>query len=613
MNDKVNDVALLDVRNLKINIRKEQGESTAVDSVSFRLNRGETLGIVGESGSGKTLTSLSLLNLIPRAGYIAGGEILFESSKFGKIDLTKVPGNIMRTLRGDEISMIFQEPMSALNPAYTCGSQIIEGLLHHHPMKRKEAKAQAIELLSHVKIQNPETIFRSYPHQLSGGQIQRVLIAMALSSKPKLLIADEPTTALDVTVQAGVLSLLREMRDELDTAMVFITHDLGVVAEVADRVMVMFQGRVVEEGTVWDIFSNPQHPYTKGLLACRPRLNIKMKVLPVISDFMHTDEKGNISEYDDHTKFKSVGQALMLNYQSEEELREKYQQLIEKDPIMEVQNLSTHYKQRQGFWGRKHTVKKAVDDVSFKVYPGETLGIVGESGCGKSTLVRSILRLTEPQAGKVLFRGEDILQLPPRKLRYLRKDIQIVFQDPFGSLNPRIPIGEAIMEPMRTHSILPNDRARREYVIELLETVNLSGEQFDRYPHEFSGGQRQRICIARALAVQPRFLICDESVSALDVSVQAQVLNLLNRLKQQFSKQQLTYIFISHDLSVVKFIADRILVMKNGKVEECGFSEDIYAKPERPYTRQLIDSIPKGDLETIRRTMIKRKLQNKEK
>ncbi|MGF1532184.1 MAG: ABC transporter ATP-binding protein [Bernardetiaceae bacterium] len=607
------DITILSVRDLTIRIRKDQGEVIAVDQISFQLKQGETLGIVGESGSGKTLTALSLLSLIPKAGYIEKGDILFESKRYGKIDLTKVPKSVTRRLRGDEISMIFQEPMSALNPVYTCGVQLIEGLLYHNKISRRAAKQRALELLERVQIGNPEVIFQSYPHQLSGGQIQRVVIAMALASQPLLLIADEPTTALDVTVQASVLSLLRQMRDELDTSMVFITHDLGVVAEVADRVMVMFQGKVVEEGTVWDIFSNPQHPYTKGLLACRPRLDIKLKVLPVVSEFMHTDEKGNISTTDDQAKFKSVGQALMLNYQSEAELRERYQTLLKKDPIMEVKHLHTYYRRDKGFWGRKTHLNKAVDDISFKVYPGETLGIVGESGCGKSTLVKSILRLIEPDSGEVFFRGEDILKLPKRKLRYLRKDIQIVFQDPFSSLNPRITIGEAIMEPMRIHSVLPNDQARRDYVVELLETVNLSGEQFNRYPHEFSGGQRQRICIARALAVQPRFLICDESVSALDVSVQAQVLNLLNRLKDQFSKQQLTYIFISHDLSVVKFIADRILVMRGGKIEESGFSEDIYAKPEQPYTRQLIDSIPKGDLETIRRTMIQRKLQQKKR
>lgn len=609
MSKQASDVALLEVRDLSIHIRKEHGEVKAVDNVSFRLKRGETLGIVGESGSGKTLTSLALLNLTPKAGYIASGDIFFESSMFGKLNLVETPGKVMRALRGDEIAMIFQEPMSALNPAFTCGVQLIEGILHHHRLSRRAAKDRALELLTRVELDKPETIFRSYPHQLSGGQMQRVLIAMALSSQPKLLIADEPTTALDVTVQASILSLLRQMRDELDTAMIFITHDLGVVAEVADRVMVMFQGAVVEEGTVWEIFSNPKHPYTKGLLACRPRLDIKLKVLPVVSDFMHTDENGHTSVQDENAKFKSVGQAIMLNYQSEKELRERYQSLLEKTPIMEVRDLKTHYKRRNGFWQSSGDVTKAVDGVNFKVYPGETLGIVGESGCGKSTLVKSLLRLIEPTAGEVLFRGEDILKLPARKLRYLRKDIQIVFQDPFGSLNPRISIGEAIMDPMRIHSVLPNDRARKEYVVELLETVNLSGEHFNRYPHEFSGGQRQRICIARALAVQPRFLICDESVSALDVSVQAQVLNLLNRLKEQFSKQQLTYIFISHDLSVVKFIADRILVMKSGKIEESGFSEDIYAKPQEKYTRQLIDSIPKGDLETIRRSMIHRKLQ----
>ncbi len=601
-----NNPNLIEINNLSVIFDGENGQHKAVKNINLKLKKGETVGIVGESGSGKTVTSLSMMRLLPNPPYCnTEGEILFNSRQYGEVNLLQLPFDKLRQLRGNEISMIFQEPMTSLNPVFTCGNQVVESIIRHQETTIKSAKARVLHLFEKVHLSNPERIYNAYPHEISGGQKQRVMIAMALACNPLLLIADEPTTALDVTVQAAILEILRELRETEDMSVVFITHDLGVVAEFADRIIVMYQGQIVEEGAVWDIFSNPQHPYTKGLLACRPRLDLKLRVLPVVSDFMATDEHGNISEITE-AKFQSVGQALMLNFQSDAELRKHHERLIQQTPLLQIKNLSKEFIKKKGIFSSKKETVRAVNDVSFDVYPGEILGLVGESGCGKSTLGRSLLRLIEPTSGEVIFEGKNILQLSQKEMRAIRKDMQIVFQDPYGSLNPRMTIGEIIMEPMRIHSIMNNEKERRAYVIELLETVNLNAYHFNRYPHEFSGGQRQRICIARALALQPKFIICDESVSALDVSVQAQVLNLLNELKAKFN---LTYIFISHDLAVVKFIADRILVMKEGQIVEMGFSEDIYDKPKRAYTRQLIEAIPRGDLDTIRRIMLKRKLQ----
>ncbi len=600
---------ILEIKNLTVQFSSEMGVVKAVDDVSFDLFRGETIGIVGESGSGKSVTSLSLLGLIKDPGKVANGQIMFDSKAYGKVDIRQLNKYQMRELRGGEIAMIFQDPMSSLNPVYTCGNQVVEAILLHEKVTIKEAHARAIELFEKVKLPRPEEIYRSYPHQISGGQKQRVMIAMALSCKPSILIADEPTTALDVTVQATILQLMQELRDDKDTSTIFITHDLGVIAEIADRVLVMYRGNIVEQGTVWDIFSNPKHPYTKGLLACRPRLDIKLKTLPVVSDFMVTDEEGNLSGVSD-AKFKSVGQAIMMNYQSEEELREQHKSLIDQIPLLQVKGLKVHFPVKKGLFGKPKGIVKAVDGVTFDVFPGETLGLVGESGCGKTTLGRSILRLVDATEGEIIFDNTNLNSLNEKNMRAIRKDIQIIFQDPYASLNPRISIGEAIMEPMRIHGVLSNEKERKEQVIELLETVNLSGSHFNRYPHEFSGGQRQRICIARTLALKPKFIICDESVSALDVSVQAQVLNLLNRLKEKYN---LTYIFISHDLAVVKFISDRIMVMNHGKIEEIAFAEDVYANPKMEYTQKLIKAIPKGDLEDIRRAMLQRKMKKKEK
>lgn len=592
---------ILEINNLQVTFKTDQGTHVAVDNISFSLKEGHTLGIVGESGSGKSVSSLAIMQLIPTPqGRITQGEIIFNSRRFGKVDLLKASPKMMRRIRGEEIAMIFQEPMTSLNPVFTCGDQIMETiLLHEDNISRKEARKRTLELFEKVKLitpdKTPEDFFKSYPHEISGGQKQRVMIAMALSCNPSVIIADEPTTALDVTVQKTILELLRELSTTEDTAIIFITHDLGVIAEIADDVMVMYHGQVMEQNDIWNIFENPTHPYTKGLLACRPRLDIKMQTMPTIKDFMDINEKGEIVERKDH-KYNSVGEAILMNFLTEEEEQERHEALMKQKPILEVKNLKTYFPIRQGLLGRAKEFVKAVDDVSFEVYPGETVGLVGESGCGKTTLGRTILRLVEPTSGEITFDGKDILSYNRRQLRQLRRDMQIIFQDPYSSLNPRITIGEAIMEPMRLHKVLANNKERKDRVIELLETVNLKADHFNHYPHEFSGGQRQRIAVARALGLNPKFIIADESVSALDVSVQAQVLNLLNELKEKFN---LTYIFISHDLSVVKFMSDRIVVMNKGRIEEVDFSEEIYERQKTAYTRKLINSIPKGTLEDI--------------
>ncbi len=595
---------LLEVRDLKTQFKTNAGIIRAVNGVSFTVHKGETIGIVGESGSGKSVTALSVMRLIDQPGRIEGGNIFFNSKQFGRIDMPQISSKDMRKIRGNEISMIFQEPMSSLNPVYTCGDQVMESILLHQEVSRKVARQRTIELFERVKLPMPASIFTSYPHQISGGQKQRVMIAMALSCNPQLLIADEPTTALDVTVQSNILKLFAEIRHELDTSLIFITHDLSVIAEIADRVLVMYQGKIVEEGGVWDIFANPKHPYTKGLLACRPRLDMKLKVLPTVADFMGVNEEGTLVEKESG-KYRSVGEALLYNVQSQSEIDAQHQAFLKKKPILEAQNLCTYYSTRGSWFSRNKEVIKAVDNVSFKVYPGETLGLVGESGCGKTTLGRTLLRLIEPTAGEIFFEGRSINKLPEKEMRRLRRQIQIVFQDPYASLNPRHAIGKAIMEPMKIHGVLENEKQRRDKVMYLLERVNLKPDYFNRYPHEFSGGQRQRICIARTLALEPKFIVCDESVSALDVSVQAQVLNLLNELKQDFG---LTYIFISHDLSVVKFISDRVMVMNNGQLVETGYPEELYENPKDPYTQTLINSIPLGKLEDIRKAQLARKL-----
>ncbi|KOY86459.1 ABC transporter ATP-binding protein [bacterium 336/3] len=601
-----NDI-LLEIKDLSVTFTTSKGTVQAVKNVSFTLYKGETLGIVGESGSGKSVTTLAILRLIQEGvGKITSGEIIFHSPKIGKVNILELSEAQMRKdIRGNDIAMIFQEPMTSLNPVYTCGEQVTETILLHQPVTKEEAKKRAIELFEKVKLPDPERIFRAYPHEISGGQKQRVMIAMALSCQPALLIADEPTTALDVTVQDEVLKLIQELRDELGMAIIFITHDLGVIAEISDKIMVMYRGSAVEKNDTWELFYQPLHPYTKGLLACRPRANMKMKILPVVADFMEVSPNGEIIE---KHKYGSIGEALMMTLESDEDITDRKIELtLQTKPLLEVYNLKKYFPTKTKGWFKKEVVeyKKAVDDVTFNVYPGETLGLVGESGCGKTTLGRMLLNLITPTSGEVIFGGQNIYQLKAQEIRALRKDMQIIFQDPYSSLNPRLTVGEAIMEPMKVFGIGNNDKERKDRVIDLLETVNLKASHFTHYPHEFSGGQRQRIAIARALALEPKFVVCDESVSALDVSVQAQVLNLLNELKEKY---HFTYIFISHDLSVIRFMADRILVMNKGKIEEIGYAEDIYNSPQQEYTKKLISAIPESDLEEIRKIQNKRKM-----
>ena len=564
----------------------------AVNDVSFTLNRGETIGIVGESGSGKSVTSLSVMRLIPNPpGTISGGEILFHKDDNSSVDLVKLNEKDMRAIRGNDIAMIFQEPMTSLNPVFTCGDQVMEAILLHQKVNKKEAKAKTIALFKEVQLPRPEAIFDQYPHQISGGQKQRVMIAMAMSCNPSILIADEPTTALDVTVQQTILDLMLKLQREKDMGIMFITHDLGVIAELADKVVVMYKGKIVEQGPVLEIFSNPQHPYTKGLLACRPPLDVRLKRLPVVSDFMKINDAGEIEEIG-----QTVTEATQKEIETDAEREQAHKEMYAKEPVLKIKNLKTYFPLKTNLFGKVTEEVKAVDDVTFDVYPGETLGLVGESGCGKTTLGRTVLRLVDPTSGEVIFKGQPLHSMTTKELTDVRKDIQIIFQDPYSSLNPRITVGDAILEPMQVHKLYANDKERKEKVHELLERVGMLPEHFYRYPHEFSGGQRQRICIARALALRPKFIICDESVSALDVSVQAQVLNLLNELKRDFD---FTYIFISHDLSVVKFMSDRMVVMNQGIVEEMGDADQIYSNPQTEYTKKLIAAIPKGRLEDI--------------
>ena len=572
---------MIQIENLKVKFKTESGWFEAVKGISFNLQKGEVIGIVGESGSGKSVTSLSIMRLHDPAASELSGRILYKGT-----DLLALPADRMLEFRGNQISMIFQEPMTSLNPVLTCGFQVAEAIKRHHKsQKEKSVKKEVIDLFNEVQLPSPENIYNSYPHQLSGGQKQRVMIAMALSCNPEVLIADEPTTALDVTVQNTILQLLIRIKEERNMSLIFISHDLGVIGEIADRVIVMYKGEIVESAGVNEIFRDPQHPYTRGLLACRPSPEQRLYKLPVVDDFLQLDQQGNIKAGKTLSK---VLESLQINEQEQNDRKSK---IYSQEPILKVQNLKTWFPVSQGFFRPVKEYKKAVDDVSFEVFSGETLGLVGESGCGKTTLGRSILRLIEPSDGNVFFKGTNLLDLSTKEMRAFRRDIQIIFQDPYSSLNPRLTIGQSIMEPMQVHQVYTSDKRRKERVFELLERVNLKVEHFNRYPHEFSGGQRQRISIARALALQPEFIICDESVSALDVSVQAQVLNLLRELQEEF---KLSYIFISHDLAVVKHISDRMMVMNKGRIEEIGDAEEVYHHPQTEYTRKLINAIPKG-------------------
>ncbi|MBE9060566.1 ABC transporter ATP-binding protein [cf. Phormidesmis sp. LEGE 11477] len=584
---------ILDVRDLSIVFPTKTGAINAVKSVSFSIEPGQTLGLVGESGSGKSVTSLAVIGLLEGNAQISG-EVWFCDSNTPNarpVDLLKLSVEERRRYRGRLISMIFQEPLTSLNPVYTCGDQLIEALRLHQGLSGSAAEAKAIALFEEVKLPEPKHVLGRYPHQLSGGQQQRVMIAIALAGNPAVLIADEPTTALDVTIQSTILDLLRDLQAARDTAILFITHDMGVVSQIADRVAVMYKGNLVEIAPVYDLFANPQHPYTQGLLNCRPRPNKQLRRLPTVSDFMTVDENKEITA----TVRTDAQRAELLAEVSPAEVEQHRTQLLQQPPLLTVKDLTKGFPVSHGFFAKK-TMFRAVDNVSFDVYPGETLGLVGESGCGKSTLSRCLLRLIEPTSGSVSFDGKSVLDLSSDQMRRLRREMQIVFQNPYGSLDARQTIGSAIMEPMRIHGLGGDETQRRSRTADLLERVGLDGSAMNRMPFEFSGGQRQRVCIARTLACEPKFIICDESVSALDVSVQAQVLNLLKDLQQEFN---LTYIFISHDLSVVKFVSDRIIVMNKGRIEEIGPSDAIYNSPQKPYTQQLIAAIPDAKLEDI--------------
>lgn len=557
---------LLSIKNLTISFPSKKERNQMVHGVNFDIHENEIVGIVGESGSGKSISSLAVLGLLDKKSSQIEGEILFENQNL--IDLKEKE---FRKLRGCEISMIFQEPMSSLNPSITCGAQVIEILQQHQKISKKEGRAEVVRLFEKVKLPRATEMFDLYPHQISGGQMQRVMIAMAIACKPKLLIADEPTTALDVTVQKNIISLLKEIQQETGMSILFISHDLSLVSEICNRVVVMYQGNIVEQGEADDIFKNPQNNYTKALIQSKPSIDVRLKKLPSVKDFIENTVETEIYTQEEREAF--------------------HQKTYAQKPLLEIIDLKKYYLGNKKWWFQKDTYVKAVDTVSFQLYAGETLGLVGESGCGKSTLGRTLMHLEKATSGSILYQGRDLTQLSGKEVKKLRKDIQIIFQDPFSSLNPRITVGEAILEPMKVHNLYKNHKERKEKVLSILNKVGLLPEHFDRYPHEFSGGQRQRIGIARTIALQPKLIICDESVSALDVSVQAQVLNLLNELKKDFG---FTYIFISHDLSVVKFMSDQLVVMNKGKIEELGDADVIYKNPKSSYTQKLISSIPKA-------------------
>jgi peptide/nickel transport system ATP-binding protein len=574
------DHILLSIRNLTVEFKTEDGIQTGVKNFGIEVKKGEVLGIVGESGSGKSVSSLAIMRLLPiPPGIIKSGSINFTLRSGKTIDLLKLSEEEMQKLRGNEIAMIFQEPMTSLNPVMRCGEQVAESLILHKNLSKKEAKVKTIELFNEVLLPRPEAIYDSYPHQISGGQKQRVMIAMAISCEPSLLIADEPTTALDVTIQKTILEILSKLQKKYGMSVIFITHDLGVIAQIAKKVAVVYKGEIVETGAIEDLFRNPKASYTKGLLACRPPVDKRYKILPTVSDFVSKNQDNHVPQKFD---FEEI---------TKEERAKNHQLIYSIEPLMQVTNLVTEFETERNIFGKTISSLKAVNNVSFDIFKGETIGLVGESGCGKTTLGRTLMRMIESKSGEILYKGQNIFRYNSRQMKQFRREVQIIFQDPYSSLNPRLTIGRAILEPMTVHKIGKNHHERIDKVMELLKRVGLNESHFNRYPHEFSGGQRQRVVVARTLALQPELIICDESVSALDVSVQAQVLNLLNELKNDFG---FTYVFISHDLSVVKFMSDRIVVMRNGQIVESGEADSIYYHPQDIYTRTLIESIPTG-------------------
>ncbi len=577
-------MSLLKINNLKTYFHTRAGTNRAVDDISFSINKGEIVGVVGESGSGKSVTCHTVLGLLPQPpAKVEGGSVTFDSK-----ELLNLPHSLLRKIRGKRISMIFQDPMSCLNPYLKILDQVAEPILIHENVSRKKAEARAIEMMKKVGIRDADSRANSYPHEFSGGMRQRVMIAMALVTKPDLLLADEPTTALDVTVQARILKILRDLKNDLGIAVLFVTHDLGVVADIADRVVVMYRGKIVEQGNTRDIFEKPSHPYVKGLLACRPTLETQYKVLPTVDDFLKTE----------------IGQDGSIILSECQDAKERLAELKRDtrgtnpdnengDVLLQVKKLKVHFQSGGNFLGDPPKIVKAVDGVDFQIQRGRTLGLVGESGCGKTTLGRAILKLQKTKLGSVLYDGNELITLTQKEMLDFRKRMQIIFQDPYASLNPRQTIEQTLVEPLLVHGIGSNHSERKDRIVSLLEEVGLGAEFLLRYPHEFSGGQRQRISVARALAVEPEFIVCDECVSAMDVSVQAQVLNLLRELQQ---KRNLTYLFISHDLSVVKFMSDDMIVMKNGKIMESGNAQDIYENPKSNYTRELLDAVPSAAL-----------------
>ena len=550
-----------------LTVMANENNLALVDHVSFSVTEGKTLGIVGESGSGKSLTALSLTGLLPPGVSLSKGTALLQTTS-SSLDLFSYNDKELKRIRGNLTGMVFQEPMTSLNPSMKCGLQAGEPLIIHDRMTIKLMKEKVIELFHEVQLPEPERIFNAYPHELSGGQRQRVMIAMALMKNPSLLIADEPTTALDVTVQKSILILLKELQEKYRMSMIFISHDLGVINEIAHETIVMKNGKTVEKGFTGKIMKSPVHAYTKNLLGCRPSLYSDKKRLPVPNDYA----SGNsTAESPESGEKKSIGDK------------------PEKEILLTVRNLTKLFINQRDLLGRPLKINKAVNDVSFSVFRGETLGLVGESGCGKSTLGRLILRLINANGGEVIYNGTRVYNLKGKDLRLLRKKIQLVFQDPFSSLNPRMNIWQTLSEPLRIHFPSLDREEIKARIMEMLSKVSLGKDDVMKYPHQFSGGQRQRIVIARALITEPEFVICDESVSALDVSLQAQVLNLLNDLKEEMG---LTYLFISHDLSVIRHMADRIIVMKEGSILESGETDELFEKPSSPYLKKLISSVP---------------------